>query len=120
MADEVGHDAFRCSHRLETVWKQALSKGSTLETVLQSLPKLWLQMFQQEREETRGQQGKERDSASFRFVISITALCWEAQEQGILVAPKNTRTHPCGTQVTRKHNQQQSFIKHMRSPEENL
>lgn len=43
-------------------------------------------MVQQEHEETQGQQGKERDFASFKFVISITALCWEAQEQGILVA----------------------------------
>lgn len=28
-ADEVGHNAVCCSHRLETEWKQSLSKGST-------------------------------------------------------------------------------------------
>lgn len=69
--------------------KKAVSKGSSLGTVSSLSPNSGSKWFNRN---LRGQQGKERDFCCFQ----ICDFC-----------PSTRTRHPCGTQVTRKHNKQQ-------------
>lgn len=71
------------------MWKQTVSKISSLETIyLQSFPKRWLQMVQEKWKETRGSGERRALLLFFEFATSMAALCREAHEQGIFVTPE--------------------------------
>lgn len=75
------------SHGLAHMWKQAVSKNSSLETSV--FPQTgWLQVAQEKWKEIRGSRERRALLSFFEFTTSIAALCWEAHQQGILVTPE--------------------------------
>lgn len=69
------------------MWKQAVSKNSGLESVISLSPNAGSKWFKKKQKETRYRKESRALLLFFIFATSITALCREADKQGILVTP---------------------------------